>query len=88
VFAAEGITILASQAPRANAICEKLIGTLHRNSWTGCCSTHRCPAAPSLGQLTPARADTRRPEPINVTDHRIRRTQVLGGLTHEYYVTA
>ena len=32
VFSAEGIRILASppQAPRANAICEKMIGTLRR----------------------------------------------------------
>ena len=32
--------------------------------------------------------DTRRPEPINLAEHRIRRKQVLGGLTHEYYVAA
>ncbi len=42
----------------------------------------------SLGQLAPAQADTRRPEPINVADHRIRLKQVLGGLIHEYYVAA
>ena len=42
----------------------------------------------SLGQLTPAQADTRRLEPINVAEYRIRRKQVLGGLTHEYYVAA
>ena len=32
--------------------------------------------------------DTRRPEPINLAEHRIRRKQVLGGFTHEYYVAA
>ena len=42
----------------------------------------------SLGQLTPAQADTRPPEPINIAEYRIRRKQVLGGLTHEYYVAA
>ena len=42
----------------------------------------------SLGQLTTAQADTRRPEPINLAGHRIRRKQVLGGFTHEYYVAA
>jgi hypothetical protein len=42
----------------------------------------------SLGQLTPAQADTRRPEPVNIAEYRIRRKQVLGGLTHEYYVAA
>jgi len=42
----------------------------------------------ALGQLTPAQAGTRPPEPVNLTEHRIRRKQVLGGLTHEYYVAA
>ncbi len=44
---------------------------------------HRSP-----GQLTPAQADTRPPEPVNLAEHRIRRKQVLGGLTHEYYIAA
>ena len=42
----------------------------------------------SLGQLTPAQADTQRPEPINLAEYRIHRKQVPGGLTHEYYVAA
>ena len=42
----------------------------------------------SLGQLTPAQADTRPPEPVNLAESQIRRKQVLGGLTHEYYVAA
>ena len=42
----------------------------------------------SLGQLTPAQADTRPPEPIDLADHRVRRKQILSGLTHEYYVAA
>jgi len=42
----------------------------------------------SLGQLTPAQAATRPPEPVNVAEHRIYRKQILGGLTHEYYVAA
>ena len=42
----------------------------------------------SLGQLTPAQADTRPPEPIDLADHRVGRKQVLTGLTHEYYVAA
>ena len=42
----------------------------------------------SLGQLTPAQADTRPPEPVNLAEHRIRRKQVLGGLTHEYHIAA
>jgi hypothetical protein len=42
----------------------------------------------SLGQLTPAQADTCPPEPVNLAEHRIHRKQVLGGLTHEYYIAA
>jgi putative transposase len=42
----------------------------------------------SLGQLTPAQADTHPPEPVNLAEFRIRRKQVLGGLTHEYYAAA
>jgi hypothetical protein len=41
----------------------------------------------ALGQLEPAQADTRRPE-INLAEYRIRREQVLGGLTHKYQVAA
>ena len=42
----------------------------------------------TLDQLTPTQADTRPPEPVNLAEHRIRRKQVLRGLTHEYYVAA
>jgi transposase InsO family protein len=41
----------------------------------------------SLGQLASAQAHTRPPE-INLAEHRIRRKQVLGGLTHEYRIAA
>jgi hypothetical protein len=41
-----------------------------------------------LGQLTPAQADSQRPDPVNLAEHRIRRKQVLGGLTSEYYIAA
>jgi hypothetical protein len=27
-----------------------------------------------------------RPNPVNLAEHRIRRKQVLDGLTHEYYI--
>jgi len=43
---------------------------------------------PALGHLTPAQADACPAEPINLANHLIRRKQVLGGLTHEYYVAA
>jgi hypothetical protein len=42
----------------------------------------------SLGQLTPAQADTHPPELVDLAEFRIRRKQVLGGLTHEYYIAA
>jgi putative transposase len=105
VFTAEGIRILASppQAPRANAICERIIGTLRRELLDrlliinehhlrralteylrhyNTTRPHRTP-----GQLAPAQAHTRPPE-INLAEHRIRRKQVLGGLTHEYHIAA
>ncbi len=37
----------------------------------------------ALGQLAPAEAGTRPPE-VNLAEHRIRRKQVLGGLTYAY----
>jgi hypothetical protein len=43
------------------------------------------PAAP---RPRPAQADNCPPEPVNLAEHRIRRKQVLSGLTHEYYVAA
>jgi hypothetical protein len=106
VFTAEGIRVLRSppQAPRANAICERIIGTLRRELPGRLLIVnehhlrrvlteylrHYNTARPhrALSQLTPAQADTRPPEPINLADHRIRRKQILGGLTHEYYVAA
>ena len=106
VFTAEGIRVLASppQAPRANAICERMIGTLRREVLDRLLIVnehhlrqvlteylqHYNTARPhrSLGQLTPAQADSQPPELINLADHRIRRKQVLSGLTHEYYVAA
>ena len=41
----------------------------------------------ALGQLAPTQAHTRPPE-INLAEHRIRRRQVLSGLTHEYQIAA
>ena len=106
VFTAEGIRILASppQAPRANAICERIIGTLrrelldrlliineyHLRQVLTVYLQHYNTARPhrTLSQLTPAQAGTRPPEPVNLAEHRIHREQVLGGLTHEYYIAA
>ncbi len=84
VFTAVGTRILASppQAPRANAICERVIGTLRREllDWLLIVNeqhlrrvlaeylAHYNTARPhrSLGQLTPAQATTRPPEPDRV----------------------
>ena len=105
VFTAAGVRILASppQAPRANAICERIIGTLRREVLDRSLIVnehhlhqvlteylrHYNTARPhrALGQAAPAQADTRPPE-INLAKYRIRRKQVLGGLTHEYQIAA
>ena len=105
VFTAEAIRILASppQAPRANAICERIIGTLRRELFYRLLIVnehhlrrvlteylrHYNTARPhrALGQLAPAQAHARPPE-INLAEHRIRRRHVLGGLTHEYHIAA
>jgi transposase InsO family protein len=106
VFTAEGIRILPipPQAPRANAICERMIGTLRREIFDRLLIinehhlrqvlteylVHYNTARPhrSLGQLTPAQAETQLPQTINLAERRVHRRQVLGGLTHEYYVAA
>ncbi len=89
---------------RGNAICERIIGTLRRELSDRMLIInehhlrrvlteyllHYNDARPhrSLGQLIPAQADTHPPEPVNLAEHRIRRKQVLGGLTHEYHIAA
>ena len=88
----------------SNAICERLIGTLrrelldrlliinehHLHHVLGEYLRHYNTARPhrTLDQLTPAQAETRPPEPVNLAEHRIRRKQVLSRLTHEYYIAA
>jgi transposase InsO family protein len=86
-----------------NAICERIIGTLRRElldqmlivnehhlrqvltEYLAHYSTARSHRA--LGQLAPAKADTRPPQ-INLAEHRIHRKQVLGGLIHEYQIAS
>ena len=105
VFTAAGVRILVSppQAPRANAICERMIGTLRREVLDRLLIVsehhlrevlteylrHYNAARPhrALDQLAPAQAHCRPPE-INLAEHQIRRKQVLGGLTHEYQIAA
>ncbi len=105
MFTAEGIRIVASppQAPRAHAICERMIGTLRRELSGRVLIVnehhlrqvlteylrHYDTARPhrTLGQPAPAQTGTR-PHVINLSGQRIRRKQVLGGLTHEYQIAA
>jgi putative transposase len=88
---------------RGNVICERVIGTLRRELLDRLLIVnehhlrqvlaeylrHYNTARPhrALGQLAPAQAHTQPPQ-INLAEHRIRRKQVLGGLTHEYQVAA
>ncbi|MCA1709167.1 MAG: integrase core domain-containing protein [Actinobacteria bacterium] len=106
VFAADDIRILTSPpgAPRANAICERLIGTLRRELLDRVLVVnerhlrqiltvylhHFNAARPhrTLAQLTPAQAETQLPPVINLIDHQVRRRPILGGLTSEYHITA
>jgi transposase InsO family protein len=105
VFTAEGIRILASppQAPRANAVCERMIGTVRRELLDRLLIVnehhlrqvlteyliHYNTARPhrARGQLPPARAHAPPPQ-IDLAEHRVRRKQVLGGLTNEYQIAA
>lgn len=103
IFEAEGIQILRSPvwAPRANAICECLIGTLRRELLDHIPILNEQHARRTLtewlhhhnhgrphrglGQLTPTQAEHGPPAPINLAEHRIRRRAILGGLIHEYW---
>jgi transposase InsO family protein len=92
------------QAPRANAICEQTTGTLRRELLDRLLIVnehhlrhvltdylrHYNTARPyrGLGQLAPDQAVTQPPAPANLAEHRSRRRQVLGGLTHEYHIAA
>jgi transposase InsO family protein len=106
VFTTDGIRILTSppQAPRANAICERMIGTLRREvldrvlivnerHLRGILATylhHFNTARPhrTLGQLAPHQAKTQPPHVTNLADHQARRRPILGGLTSEYQIAA
>ncbi len=90
------------QAPRANAICERIIGTLRRELFDRLLIVnehhlrrvltaylrHYNTARPhrSLANSHRLKPTPGPPKPINLAEHRIRGKQVLGGLTHEYQV--
>jgi putative transposase len=106
VFAADDMRILTSppQAPRANAICERTIGTLRRELLDRVLVVnerhlrriltiylhHVNTTRPhrALAQLAPAQAETQPPPMINLADHQVRRRPILGGLTNEYQIAA
>ena len=91
------------QAPRANAVCERMIGTLRRELFDRLLIvsehhlrqllaeylTHYSTSRPhrALGQLPPAQAHTRPPQ-VDLTEHRVHRKQILGGLINEYQIAA
>jgi transposase InsO family protein len=106
VFAADGIRILLSPrgAPRANAICERVIGTLRRELLDKILIVnerhlrrilsvylhHFNTARPhrALGQLAPTQAETGPPPVINLAGCRVHRRPILDGLICEYHLTA
>jgi transposase len=105
VFTAAGARILLSppQAPRANAACERMIGTLRRELLDRMLIvnehqlrqvlaeylTHYNTSRPhrALDQLPPAQAHTRPPQ-IDLAEHRVHRKQILSGLINEYRIAA
>ncbi|WP_407941383.1 integrase core domain-containing protein [Nonomuraea cypriaca] len=92
------------QAPKANAHCERLIGTLRREllSITLILNEHHLRRTltrylqhynttrphRSIGQLSPAQAETGPPTPIDLTNQRVHRKAILGGLINEYQIAS
>ncbi|WP_406102761.1 integrase core domain-containing protein [Streptomyces sp. NBC_01003] len=88
------------QAPNANAHCQRFNGTLRRElldrtlilnerhlrrtltRYLEHYNVHRPHRA--LSQLCPSQAEARPPRPIDLAEHRVHRTAVLGELTNEY----
>jgi transposase InsO family protein len=104
VLADAGIRVIKSppQAPRANAVCERMIGTLRRELLDRTLIhgethlrlvldeylTHYNSTRPhrALRQFSPRQAETVPPEPIDLGAYRLRRKPILGGLTNEYQI--
>ncbi len=106
VFVADGVRVIRTpvRAPRANAICERVIGTIRREcldrmlilgrrhldavlaEYVAHYNTHRLHR--TLGQRAPSTLDAT-PAPIDDIDlGKLRRTDRLGGLIHEYRMVA
>jgi len=106
LFAVECVGIIKTpvQAPRANAICERVIGTIRREcldrmlilgrrhleavlaEYVEHYNTHR--PHRSLNQRSPSALDATPPLIGDVDLARLRRTDHLGGLVHEYRIAA
>jgi putative transposase len=101
LFRAADVEIITTppQAPRANAICERVVGTLrrelldrtlivneqHLRRVLDVYATHYNGHRPhwALDQHAPA-AEHAAPPVTDLTAHRVRRTSILGGLVNEY----
>ena len=97
------ILLSPPHAPTENAVCAPMIGTVRRELFDRLLITgehhlrrvmaeyllhdHTSRPHRTLGQLPPAQAHARPPQ-IDLAEHRVRRKQVLGGLTHEYQIAA
>ncbi|WP_214322970.1 integrase core domain-containing protein [Nonomuraea sediminis] len=106
VFADAGLRVIKSppQAPKANAHCERMIGTLRRDLLDRMLILnerhlrrtltryleHCNTARPhrGIGQLSPLQAETGPPTPIDLAGHRVHRSSILGGLINEYQVAS
>jgi putative transposase len=106
VFADSGLRILKSppQAPKANAHCERFIGTLRRELLDRTLILnerhlrrtltryldHYNEHRPhrALSQLCPSQAEAGPPRLINLAEHRVHRKAVLGGLINEYQIAS
>ncbi|MFC7588123.1 transposase [Nonomuraea antimicrobica] len=106
IFTDAGLRIIKSppQAPKTNAHCERLIGTLRREFLDGMLivNEHHLrrtltryleyynTARPhrGIGQMSPAQAETGPPTPIDLADQRVHRRTILGGLINEYRIAS
>jgi len=106
VFAADGTRVIKTpiRAPRANAICERVVGTIRREcldrmlilgrshleavlaEYVEHYNSHR--PHRSLDQRAPAGSDTTTPITGDADAARLRRSDRLGGLIHEYRMIA
>ena len=90
VFAAEGIEVIRTpvRSPRANAFAERFVGTVRRECLDLVTHDNQHRPHRSLAQRAPLALERAR-SPISCPDAtRLRRTDKLGGLIHEYRLAA